>query len=85
LHEIPWDSAFVFEEVDDVIDAWYYLFNDAINTHVPLIKKCVKNETQPKWFTSELLELIKSRDEKRKNAKLSNTEKDWFDLKRAKK
>jgi hypothetical protein len=51
---------------------------------VPLIKKRVKNETQPKWFTSELLELIKSRDEKLKNAKLSNTEKDWFDLKRAK-
>ena len=84
MHEIPWDSAFVFEEVDDVIDAWYYLFNDAINTHVPLIKKRVKNETQPKWFTSELLELIKSRDEKLKNAKLSNTEKDWIDLKRAK-
>ena len=51
---------------------------------MPLIKKRVKNETQPKWFTSELLELIKSRDEKLKNAKLSNTEKDWFDLKRAK-
>ena len=31
-----------------------------------------------------MLELIKSRDEKLKNAKLSNTEKDWFDLKRAK-
>ena len=80
---IPWDSAFVFEEVDDVIDAWYHL-NDAINTHVPLIKKRIQNETQPKWFTSELLQLIKSRDEKLKTAKLSNSERDWFDLKRAK-
>ena len=34
--------------------AWYHLFNDVINTHVPLMKKRVKNETQPKWFTSEL-------------------------------
>ena len=84
LHMIPWDSAFVFEEVDDVIDAWYHLLNDAINTHVPLIKKRIKNETQPKWFTSELLQLIKSRDEKLKTAKLSNSERDWFDLKRAK-
>ena len=78
---IPCDSAFVFEEVDDVIDAWYHL-NDAINTHVPLIKKRIKNETQPKWFTSELLQLIKSKE--LKTAKLSNSERDWFDLKRAK-
>ena len=84
LYEIPWDSAFVFKEVTNVIDAGYHLFNDVINTHVSLIKKRVKNEMQPKWFTSELLKLIKSRDEKLKNAKLSNTEKDWADLKWAK-
>lgn len=65
LDEIPWDTAFIFED-----------FNDAINTHVPLINKLVKKESPPKWLTSKLHDLIISRDEKLKNAKLFNTEKD---------
>ena len=47
LQEIPWDSAFVFEEVDDVIDTWYHLFNDVINTHVPLIKNPLRMRRSP--------------------------------------
>ena len=47
-------------------------------------KKRVKYDTQPKWLTSELLELIKSRDQKLKKAKYSNLPEDWLDLKRTK-
>ena len=71
LSETPWDSAFVFEDVDDIVDAWYCFFYEAVNIHMPLKKKRVKYDTQPKWLTSELLELIKSRDQKLKKAKYS--------------
>ena len=84
LSETPWDSAFVFEDVDDIVDAWYCLFNEAVNIHMPLKKKRVKYDTQPTWLTSELLELIKSRDQKLKKAKYSNLPEDWLDLKRTK-
>lgn len=39
LSETPWDSAYVFEDVDDILDAWYCLFNEAVNIHMPLKKK----------------------------------------------
>jgi hypothetical protein len=48
LNETPWDSAFVFEDVDDIVDAWYCLFNEVVNIHMPLKKKRVKHGTQPK-------------------------------------
>jgi hypothetical protein len=51
---------------------------------MPLKKKRVKHDTQPKWLTPELLELIKSRDQKLKKAKFSNLQEDWQELKRAK-
>ena len=84
LSETPWDSAIVFEDVDDIVDAWYCLFYEAVNIHMPLKKKRVKYDPQPKWLTSELLELIKSRDQKLKKAKYSNLPEDWLDLKRTK-
>ena len=84
LDETPWDSAFVFEDVDDIVDSWYCLFNEAVNIHMPLKKKRIKYDMQPKWLTSELLELIKSQDYKLKKAKYSNLPEDWLDLKREK-
>ena len=30
LNETPWYSAFVFEDVDDIVDAWYCLFNEVV-------------------------------------------------------
>ena len=70
LSETPWDSAFIFENVDDIV-----------NINMPLIKKRVKYDTQPKWLTSELLELIKSRGRKLMKAKCSNLSDDWMDFK----
>ena len=34
LHEVPWDCAFVFEDPNDVVDAWYKIFN-GINWWAP--------------------------------------------------
>jgi hypothetical protein len=51
---------------------------------MPLKKKRIKHDTQPKWLTPELLELIKSWDQKLKKAKFSNLQEDWQELKRAK-
>ena len=84
LSETPWDTAFIFEDVNDIADAWYCLFNEAVNIHMPLKKKRIKYNTQPKWLTPDLLELMKSRDQKLKKAKRSNSPEDWLDLKRAK-
>ena len=33
LDETLWDSAFVFDDVEDVVDSWYMLLNEAIKLY----------------------------------------------------
>lgn len=62
LESIPWDVIKVFDTVDDALDAWYSLFSDVIDKHVPLKQHRVKNANQPNWLTPEIIEGIKTRD-----------------------
>lgn len=62
LESIPWDVIKVFDNVDDALDAWYSLFSDVINKHVPLKQHRVKNVNQPNWLTPEIIDSIKTRD-----------------------
>ena len=76
LEEIPWNTAFLFDEVDDIVNAWYCLFKDAINANVPLKQKRVRDYTKPKWLSPEILRLMKLRDRLLKRAKRSNSQDD---------
>ena len=62
LESIPWDVIKVFDNVDDALDAWYSLFTDVIDKHVPLKQHRVKNVNQPNWLTPEIIDSIKIRD-----------------------
>ena len=84
LQEAPWDCAFVFEDTNDVVDAWYKVFNDIIDEHLPLKQKRVKRKVQPKWFNTEILKGIKARDKLLVKARKSQAERDWNAFKRAK-
>ena len=39
LKEAPWDCAFVCENINDVVDAWYKLFNSVLG---PVVSKAFK-------------------------------------------
>ena len=84
LKEAPWDCAFVFENINDVVDAWYKLFNSVLDEYLPQIQKRVKREVQPKWFSNEISQEIKKRDMLLKKARKSQTESDWSEFKRVK-
>ena len=38
----PWDSAYIFEDVDDLWDHWAKLYCQVLDTHAPLKKKADK-------------------------------------------
>ena len=40
LDETPWDTAFIFDDINDITDAWYCLLNSALDEHAPLVTKC---------------------------------------------
>ena len=62
LSEAPWDTAFVFEDTDDIVDSWYKIFNDVLGNHIPIKQKRVKRRAQPNWFTSDLIDDLRKRD-----------------------
>ena len=53
---------FVFDEVDDMVNGWYSLLNEAIDANAPLKRKRIRHDTKPKWLSPAILKLMKTRD-----------------------
>ncbi|CAB3982545.1 Hypothetical predicted protein, partial [Paramuricea clavata] len=84
LKNAPWDSAFVFDDANDTVYAWYEIFNDVVNEYLPLKQKRVKRNTQPKWFNNIIGEDIKARDKLYYKARKYQTDEDWANYRIAK-
>lgn len=48
LRDAPWEAAFVFEDTDDIVDIWYKIFTDVLDSQVPVKQKRLKKRMQPK-------------------------------------
>ena len=62
LQNVPWDTIKLFDDTDDILDAWLDLFLQVIDKHVPIKHQRVKRINQPRWISPEILDAIKSRD-----------------------
>lgn len=62
LEQIPWNTVHIFENIDDVLDAWTDLFISIVDKHAPLKTHRIKKDHQPGWISPEILEAIKQRD-----------------------
>lgn len=47
LRNSSWDSAFVFDEIDDICDALDLILNEALKSHIPFKQKRVKKLNSP--------------------------------------
>ena len=47
LETAPWDCAFVFDDINDIVDAWYKILKAVVNEHLPLKQKRVNAEINP--------------------------------------
>jgi hypothetical protein len=36
LCDAPWGAAFVFDHADEIVDAWYGIFNGILDKHAPV-------------------------------------------------
>ena len=81
----PWDSAFVFDDVDDIIETLQLLLNQVLNEYIPVKQKRVRKVKQPDWFNDRIINArIKTRDKELKKARKSNEPDDWTKYKRSK-
>ncbi len=81
---MPWDSAFVFDDIDDVLDALELLLNQTVKQHIQLKQKRVKKLKQPDWMNDRIVNAIKQRDNELKRARKTNNSDDWSKYKRTK-
>ena len=49
----PWDSAFVFDDINDVWAHWSSLYNETIEKHAPKIRKAFRPKQLP-WINNQL-------------------------------
>ena len=84
LNEAPWNTAFIFDDIDDIVSCWYEIFNSILDNLLPARQKKVKRKSQPIWFTRDIHEKIKERDVLFKKAKRSGNLEDWTVFKQAK-
>ena len=84
LKASPWDSAFVFDDVDDTLDALELILSEVVKKHISKKQKCVKKTKQPTWIDEDIVSAIKKRDRELKIARIANCPNDWSKYKRTK-
>ena len=84
LSSAPWDCAFTFDDPDDIVYAWYNIFNSIVDQHAPLRQKRVKRKSQPDWFSKILEDVLKKRDKLLYRARQSQSDSDWSAFRKAK-
>ena len=53
LSKIPWDSANIYDDIDDIYEHWHHLFIGVVDQHLPLKRKDIRGD-QPPWITPEI-------------------------------
>ena len=51
LMNAPWDTCFVFDDIDDVLASWESIYNDALDLCCPWQEKKVRRKYQSPWIT----------------------------------
>ena len=77
LKNVPWDSAFIFDDVNDILATLGSLLNQVLDDHIPQKQRRVKKHKQPAWITNEIIEAINQRDSLLKKARKSESCIDW--------
>ena len=72
-----WDSAFVFDDINNIVDSIEKMLIEVVDMYMPLNHKRVKKQNQPAWMNDEIINSIRNRDNLLKRARKSNIPADW--------
>lgn len=61
LATTPWDTTFVYDDIDDIWAHWSKLYNDTIKNHAPTIKKIVQTSPNP-WINVHIKKAMRMRN-----------------------
>ena len=83
LMQTPWDSVFIFDETDDVLDSWEKLSIDGLEQHCPWRTKRVAWVNQAPWITPAVIKQLQFRDAFLKKFRRHRNPSVWADYKKA--
>ena len=78
LAAIPWDSTFVYDDIDDIWNHWSKLYKDTIDKHAPILKKRVRVKQLP-WINSQIKKEIRRRNKRYKIYCRNRNDDAWSD------
>ena len=81
LSNIPWDSAYIYDDIDDIHDHWHHLFINAVDQHLPFIKKYIGGNQLP-WITLEIYSAISRRNILFRKFKGNKSDNNWEQFKK---
>ena len=81
LSNIPWDSAYIYDYIDDIHDHWHHLFINAVDQHLPFKKKYIEGDQLP-WITLEIYSAISRRDILFRKFKGNKSDDNWEQFKK---
>ena len=76
LQVAPWDLIKLFEDTDDILEAWTDLFLQVVDKNMPIKQHRVKRKNQPEWLTPDIIDAMKTRD-RHKSLQNENEYKWW--------
>ena len=78
---IPWDSAYIYDYIDDIHDHWHHLIINAVDQHLPFKKKYIEGDQLP-WITLEIYSAISRRDILFRKFKGNKSDDNWEQFKK---
>ena len=72
----PWDSAFVYDNINDVWNHWSEFYKDIIDKHAPIVKKRVHANQLP-WINVQIKRAIRLRNKQYRKYRLSRNDETW--------
>ena len=82
LLQQPWENIYFFaDNPNGMWDIWKELFLEILDKHAPLQKKKIKSKSTP-WITSNIKNMINTRDKLKRKAIIIKLKTDWENCKR---
>ena len=81
LSNIPRDSAYIYDYIDDIHDHWHHLFINAVDQHLPFKKKYIEGDQLP-WITLEIYSAISRCDILFRKFKGNKSDDNWEQFKK---
>ena len=81
LKTVPWSSAYIYDDVDDLWHHWAQLYTEVLDKHAPIKKKRVRGDQLP-WITPLIQREISRRNRLFKKHAKSPTTTSWEEFKK---